>query len=337
MTPAWGLGRRPDTLPQVEGSIVNRRVGIVAAMLLVMAGCGDPDSSATSSEAGVASVDADEVVAAAVEGLLDAQSFRSRTTGELPFQSTMDAAYEQSGDDVLDISVLGRTGSATVVVDDVAHEWDGSEQSWRTTPLDSYDPLLGPGFIFGMSLLGLFDHGERTDSGGEVPEADDGWPPAATGWTEIDGAGDGNRRFERVLAAEEFLGGDVYEDAPVERLEEDAVTSAFYELARITSTVEVDRDGRISANRIRFEFDGDPDHPDCAPLSRVVGSTEMVVEFSDVDGDVEVRVPTPAELVAEFPELSEAPDYSDDDLDGVDEAFRGPDGERDLSGCPQPT
>lgn len=315
---------------------MNRLAGIVAATLLVLAGCGDPEGADSSSGLDAPSGTADEVVAAAVEGLIGAESFRSRTTGELPFQSTMDAAYEQSGDDVLDISVLGTTGSATVVVDDVAHEWDGSEQSWRTTPVDAFDPLLGPGFIFGMSLLGLFDYREQIDSDGEVPEVDDGWPSAATGWTEIDGAGGGNRRFERVLAAEEFLGGEVYDDTPVERLEENAVTEAFSRLARITSTVEVDRNGRISANRIRFDFDGDLEHPECLPLTRVVGSTEMVVEFTDVDGDVEVRVPTPAELVAEFPELSEAPDYSDDDLDGVDEAFRGPDGTRDLSGCPTP-
>lgn len=312
--------------------MLNRRVGIVVAAVLVMAGCGDPDRTDTSSGLDAPSGTADEVVAAAVEGLLEAGSFRSRTAGEMPFQSTMDAAYEQSGDDVLDISVLGTTGSATVVVDEVAHEWDGFEQSWRTTPLDSYDPLMGPGFVFGMSLWGLFDHGGEPD-----PESLE-LPPVATGWTEVDGAADGIRRFERVLPPDYLLGdGAVYDDTPVERLEEDAVTTVFHELARTTSTVEVDREGRLAAHRLRFEFDGDPDHPDCAPLSRVVGTTEMVAEFSDVGGDVEIRVPTPQELVEQFPALAATPDDSDEAPEPFEDAFAGPDGERDLSGCPQPT
>ncbi len=323
--------------------MLNRRVGIVVAAVLVMAGCGDPDGSDTSSGLDAPSGTADEVVAAAVEGLLDAESFRSRTTGEMPFQSSINAVMEQSGEDALDISVLGTSGSATVIVDDVAHEWDRWEQTWSTTPMDSYDPLMGPGFVFGMSLVGLFGEWDVPEGfedepiEAEVPDAESlEWPPVATGWSEVGSAPNGNRRFERLLPPEELLGNDVeYDDTPVERLEERAVTNVFYELARMTSTVQVDRDGRITSHRLRFEFDGDPDHPDCAPLIRVVGSTEMVAEFSDVDGDVVVRVPTPAELMGEFPELAESPDYPDD-FDPIDDAFTGPDGERDLSGCPEP-
>jgi hypothetical protein len=71
-------------------------------------------------------------------------------------------------------------------------------------------------------------------------------------------------------------------------------------------------------------------------MARLVGTTEMVVEFSDVGTDFTITAPDPAKLVADFPLLAEPPDFSDLDTDPVDDAFLNEAGERDLSGCPTP-
>ena len=307
---------------------------VVATALL---GCGDPEEAAGSGETSAG--DADAVVAAAVEDVLSDGPFRSRTTGQLPFVSEMDAVYEQSGDDVVDISISDGVGSATVIAGGIAYEWDAASQSWTETPLDSFDPLLGPGFLYGLSLLGLLDAFDGPSTGGGSDEA--GWapelPPVATGWTEVDRGADGTRRFERTLPPTLFAEqSGSSEGVPVERLEEDAIINEFFRSAEVTSSVELDRDDNLVRNVVRVVFDGSEDYPSCAPLDRRVGTTEMVVEFNDVATEFTIAVPDPAELVADFPLLAEPPDYSELDTAPIDGAFRDESGERDLSGCPGP-
>ena len=170
-----------------------------------------------------------------------------------------------------------------------------------------------------------------------IAELESGMPPVATGWTEVDGAADGMRRFERALPSALFADQvDSAEGVPVERLEEAAITGEFYRSAEVISSVEVDSDGNLASNSLRVVFDGSPDYPDCAPMARHVGTTEMVTEFSDVGADFTITVPDPAQLVAEFPLLGETPDFSDVDDELIDGGFRNEAGERDLSGCPTP-
>lgn len=325
----------------MKGIGAGRWFGAVVVAATVLAGCGDPDESTESGDSVAATGDADRVVVAAVEEVLGDGPFRSLTTGQIPFLPDLEFVYEQSGDDVVDITISDGSGSATVISGDTAYEWDATSQAWRETPLESFDPLLGAGFLLGLSLKGLFevpaaplDEFEEFEEFEEFDEFGDVLP-VATGWTEVDRGADGARHFERKMPSTAFLGqpgrgGDV----PVERLEEDAITGEFYRSAEVTSSVEIGPDGNLARNRVRAVFDGSADYPDCAPLERLVGTTEMVVEFSDVGTDFAITVSDPAELVAEFPQLAEAPNPSERDTDPIDSAFRNESGERDLSGCP---
>lgn len=320
----------------MEGLRAGRWIGAVVVAVVALAGCGDPDQSSGSGDSVASAADADEVVAAAAAEVLGDGPFRSRTTGGTPFIAELDSIYEQSGDDVVDIAVSDGTGSATVISGNTAYEWDATSQGWTETPLEMFDPLLGPGFLFGLALIGLFDVPDSPE--GEFgAELESGMPPVATGWTEVDGAADGMRRFERALPSALFADQvDSAEGVPVERLEEAAITGEFYRSAEVISSVEVDSDGNLASNSLRVVFDGSPDYPDCAPMARHVGTTEMVTEFSDVGADFTITVPDPAQLVAEFPLLGETPDFSDVDDELIDGGFRNEAGERDLSGCPTP-
>jgi hypothetical protein len=321
----------------MEGIMAGRWFGAVVVAVVALAGCGDPDQPTESGDSVVSAGDADEVVAAAAAQVLGDGPFRSRAAGQIPFLADLEAVYEQSGDDVADITITDGTGSATVISGDTAYEWDTTSQGWRETPLESFDPLLGPGFLFGLTLIGLFDSSASTQGEFDEAEAGSGMPPVATGWTEVDGAAGGTRRFERTLPSTLFADQiEATEDVPVERLEEAAITGEFYGSAEVISSVEIDPDGNLVRNSLRVEFDGSADYPDCAPMAQHVGTTEMVTEFSDVGADFTISVPDPAQLVADFPLLAETPDFSDLDTDLIDGAFRNEDGERDLSGCPAP-
>ena len=312
------------------------RVFLVAALLAVTvtAAC----SSDTKIEAGPTTApadtsEADELVASAVDAVLsDDGSFRSRITGGVPFVGEMTATFEHVGEDILEISDSAGLATATVLVGDTAHEWDTSTRSWRETPLNSYDPLMGPGTTFWLALIGLFEAPDDLDAMDSADALE-----VATGWTEVDGAG-GGRRFERDLPTELMAGSEgPGDDAPVERHEEAAVLDEFYRHSTATSIVELDADGAIARYVLRFVFDGSPDFPDCAPLAKHVGTTEQVVEFSDVGADFTIEVPEPSELIAQYPSLGEATDVlAEDYLDGIDGDFLYYDGERDLTGCPTP-
>lgn len=304
--------------------------GWVAAIVVVLtlASCGDASDTSAAGDSTATSGDADEVVAAAVEELFGDTSFRSRTVGKIPFLADLDAVYEQSGDEVVDITSSDGTSSATVISGGTAYDWNASSQSWNETPLTAYDPLLSPGFMFVLSLVGLFDTSDASEDLEEMP-------PVVTGWVEVDGE-EGTRRFERTLPSSWMSDPDPYaDDAPVERLEESAIVEEFYRAATTTSTVDVDSDGHLVRHRLVVVFDGAEEYPGCLPFQRFVGTSELVVEFSDVGNDFTVTVPTPEDLVAEFPELGEAPDFSESG-DPIDGDFRDDSGARDLSGCPTP-
>jgi hypothetical protein len=321
----------------MEGIRAARFLGAVVVAVVALVGCGDPDQSTASSDSVAPSGDADEAVAAAAAQVLGDAPFRSRAAGQIPFLAELEAVYEQSGDDVVDITISDGTGSATVIAGDTAYEWDTTSQEWRETPLESFDPLLGPGFLFGLTLIGLFDSSASAQGEFGGAAAASGMPPVATGWTEVDGSGDGTRRFERTLPPELFAGQfEATEDVPVERLEEAAITGEFYRSAEVISSVEIDPDGNLVRNSLRVEFDGSEDYPNCAPMARYVGTTEMVTEFSDVGTDFTITVPDPAQLVDDFPLLAETPDYSDVDTEVIGGAILNDAGERDLSGCPAP-
>jgi hypothetical protein len=334
---ATGFGCTLVTLLGMEGNRASRWFGAVVVAVVALAGCGDPDQATESGNSVASTGDADEVVAAAAAQVLGDGPFRSRAAGQIPFLAELESVYAQSGDDVADITISGGTGSATVISGDTAYEWDTTSQEWRETPLESFDPLIGPGFLFGLTLIGLFD--SSASSQGELGQAEteSGMPPVATGWREVDGAADGTRRFERTLPSTLFAGQvEATDDVPVERLEEAAITDEFYRSAEVISSVEIDMDGNLIRNSLRVEFDGSADYPDCAPMARHVGTTEMVTEFSDVGTDFAITVPDPAQLVADFPLLAEIPDFSDFDTELIDGAFLNDAGERDLSGCPTP-
>ncbi len=303
-------------------------------MVLALAGCGDPADTPAAGDPAAASGDADEVVAAAVEELFGDTPFRSRTVGTIPFLGQLDAVYEQSGDEVVDITSSDGSSSATVIAGGTAYDWDASSQSWDETPLEAYDPLLGPGFMFGLSLVGLLDSSGSSDTSGSSGDLRT-TPAVATGWTEIDGA-DGTRRFERALSSSWMAGEETYaDDAPVERHEESAIIDEFYRAATTTATVDIDRDGHLVRHRLVVAFEGAQEYPECPPFENFVGTSELVVEFTDVGADFTVTVPRPEDLVAEFPELGEAPDFSESG-DPVDDDFRDDSGARDFSGCPTP-
>jgi len=311
-------------------NVLLRRAGLLALAIMTLVGCSDStDVEAEGVVAGGA--DTDALVAAAVNGVLGDEPFRSRISGEIPFAGGgLGGIYEQSGGDLLDISSSGSYGSATAIVGDLAYEWNSTDQSWMETPLDAFDPLLSPGFGFTLAMAGVFDVTDDEFAAGDVPEV-------ATGWTEVDGAADGLRRFERNLPSSMFIGTAVSaEDAPVERLEESAIMDEFYRLATPTAIVELDRDGNLASYTVRTDFGGSPSFPDCGPLTKVTGTMEQVVEFSDVGTDFIISVPDPAELVAEYPLLGDQPVISDESLDSFDDAFTNEAGERDLAGCPTP-
>ncbi|MGB6059170.1 MAG: hypothetical protein WBF71_13015 [Microthrixaceae bacterium] len=197
------------------------------------------------------------------------------------------------------------------------------------TPLESFDPLLSPGFGLGLVLWGLIDTSGALSSMG-------GTPVVATGWQEVDERSDGTRRFERTLPAKTFT-GEREAGGPVERLEERAVTNRFYELAELTAIVELGPDGKLARYTVRSEFEGDPDFPDCGPLTRAVGTANLVTEFSDVGTKFKISVPDPSDLVGAYPLLAEPPDLSDDFFDSsFDGDFRNEAGQHDLTGCPTP-
>jgi hypothetical protein len=325
--PFFGMGRRR----------AGRLFGAAVVAAVALGGCGDPDQSTESGESVTATGDADEVVAAAVGDVLGDGSFRSRTTGQVPFLSDLESVVEQSGDDALDITISDGIGSAMVISGDTAYEWDAMGQGWRETPIESFDPLIGPGFSLGFALVGLFDSSDSSEGefGGAEPESV--MPPVAAGWTEVEDSADGTRRFERTLPSTLFADQvESAEDVPVERLEEAAITGEFYRSAEVISSVEIDAGGHLTSNSLRVVFDGSADYPDCAPMERHVGRTEMVTEFSDVGIDFTITVPDPAQLVADFPSLAETPDFTDLDTELIDGAFRNDAGERDLAGCPTP-
>jgi len=301
---------------------------VVVVAMLALAGCSD---SSEVEAGGQAEEGADATVVAAVDRVLGDEPFRSRTSGEIPFSGGgLDGIYEQSGGDLLDISSSGSNGSATAIVGETAYEWSSFDQSWTETPLDSFDPLLYPGFGFTLAMSGVFDISDEEFEVGDVPQV-------ATGWTEVDGATDGLRRFERVLPSDMFIGtaGEA-DDAPVERLEENAIMEEFYKHAAPTAVVELDRGGNLVRYLVRTDFDGSPSFPGCGPLVKVTGTVEQVVEFSDVGVEFTIEVPDPAGLVAEYPLLGERPDVLDESLDTFDDAFTNAAGERDLTGCPTP-
>lgn len=316
---------------------MGRWFGVVVVAVVALAGCGDPDQLTESSDSGASTGDADEVVAAAAARVLGDDPFRSGTAGQIPFLADLETVYEQSGDDVVDITISDGTGSATVIAGDTAYEWDTTSQEWRDTPLDSFDPLIGPGFLFGLTLFGLFDSSASTQGEFDGAEAATGMPPVATGWTEVDRGAEGTRRFERTLPSTSITDQfEATEDVPVERLEEAAITSEFYRSAEVISTVEIDPEGNLVRNSLRVEFDGSTDYPNCAPMAQYVGTTELVTEFSDVGTNFTITVPDPAQLVDDFPLLAETPDYSDFDTEVIDRAFLTDAGERDFSECPAP-
>ena len=308
---------------------------LVVLLALGAAACSDEtriDAAPTTAPGDTA--EADALVASAVDAVLSEDgSFQSRVTGRVPFVGETTATFEHVGDDILEISDSGGMASATVLVGDTAYEWDTSTRSWRATPLDSYDPLMGPGTTFWLALMGLFEAPDDLDA----MEAADPLE-VATGWTEVAGGDGGVRRFERPLPTELMTGSDgPGDDAPVERHEEAAVLEEFYRHTTATSLVELDADGTISRYVLRFVFDGSPDFPDCAPLTKFEGTTEQAVEFSDVGVDFAIEVPDPEELVAQYPSLGEAPDvFAEDYLDEMGSDFVDDAGERDLTGCPSP-
>ena len=308
---------------------------LAAALLVALTACSDDtkvDAGPTTAPADTS--EADELIAAAVDAVLSEDgSFRSRVTGRVPFVGATTATFEHAGDDILEISDSGGMASATVLVGDTAHEWDISTRSWRETPLDSYDPLMGPGTTFWLALMGLFEAPDDLDAMGAA-----GALEVATGWTEVDGGADGVRRFERPFPTELMTGSDgPAADAPVERHEEDAVLDEFYRHATATTIVELDADGRFSRYVLRVVFDGSPDFPDCAPMARFERTTEQIVEFSDVGVDFAIEVPDPEELGAQHPSLGEARDVgAEDHLGGIGSEFLDETGERDLTGCPTP-
>jgi len=311
---------------------MRRRVGVVVLAALAVAGCsgsdevtaGDPDRAGAS--------DPDEIVARAVEEVLGDGSFRSRTTGAVQFVGVMEGTYDQSGQDLFEFSKAGSFATATAVVEDVAYEWNSIEQSWTDTPVESFDPLIYPGFGFTLALAGVFE----TATSDDVESADE-MPAVATGWAEVEGGSADTRRFELEIPSTNFTGGGFSEDAPVERLEEEVIIAAFYEHAQVTAVVDVDSRGNLVRYTLRSVFDGVPGFADCAPLERASGTMEAVTEFSDVGVEFPISVPTPAEAVARFPALGEQPDISDElYLDDIDAAFRNDAGERDVAGCPTP-
>lgn len=306
---------------------MNRRIGMAVVVLLACVGCSDSNDVEAEGVV-VGGADADATVAAAVNAALGDEPFRSRTTGEIPFAGGgLVGIYEQSGADVIDVSSSGSYGSATVIVGDTAYEWNSLDQSWMETPLGSFDPLISPGFGFGLAMAGVFEVPDEESESSDMPDV-------ATGWTEVDGVTDGLRRFERALPSSMFIGSALSaEDPPVERLEESVIMEEFYRHATVRAIVELDRDGKLARYAVRSDFDGSPSFPDCGPLTRVTGTMEQVVEFSDVGTKFAITVPDPSELVSRYPLLGEQPEFSDDSFD---DAFTNEAGERDLGGCPTP-
>ncbi|CAN5519701.1 hypothetical protein BH10ACT3_BH10ACT3_15750 [soil metagenome] len=304
-----------------------RRAGAVVVAALALAGCGNSDEI-HAGEASVSGGDADEVIAAAVNAVLGDESFRSRTSGGVPFFDGLGGVFEQSNGDLVEISDSDSLASATIIAGDAAYEWNGFDQSWKETPMESYDPLMGPGISLVLVLATAFDTSDHEGSDDDLG--------VATGWTEVEGQPAGARRFERVVPPQTFLGGDEWsDDVPVERLEERAVLEAFYDGAELTAVVDIDADGNLARYVVRSEFDGAVEFPECGALNKAVGSLEQVTEFRDVGTEFTITVPAPAELIAEFPRLGEQPDMSRDDSgDLYDDEFANEAGERDLSGCP---
>lgn len=328
-----GLG----TLLGMEGVRASRRFGVVVVAVMAVAGCGDPEESSGSGDSLPSDMDADELVASAAAEVLGDGPFRSRTRGATPFVGELDSIYEQSGENLVDITIADGSGSATVISGDTAYEWDATSQGWSETPVESFDPLLGTGFLFGLSLIGLFDVPDSPEGEFDGSEWESGMPPVATGWTEVDTAPDGTRRFERQLPPALFASRvDAADGVPVERLEEAAITNEFYRSAEAITSVDIDSDGNLTSNSIRVVFDGSADYPDCAPMARHIGTTEMVTEFSDVGDDFTITVPDPAQLVADFPLFGDKRNPLDFDDEDFDRDFRNEAGERDLSGCPTP-
>jgi hypothetical protein len=322
----------------------------IASATLVVAGCGEdpepsgsegPGRSTAAGERAAPDPEADRSVAAAIAPVLSEDDpFRAHVTGSMPFTGEVDEVWEQSGDDFLEVSASSGLGSVTVGIGPTIYEWyGGDDATWDETPRDSWDPLMGPGFGFGLNvMIGLLEPAPG------ATEPEDLASMVATGWAEVDGAPEGRRRFERVLDTGVFRGDEARaEDSPRERLEEDAVSDAFYDHARVISAVEVDDRGRLARTTLRFDFDGVPGHERCAPLRKLLGTSEVVSEFSSVGTPFEIRLPRLVDLIASHPELGESNDLDMDDLlsggpfDGpFADAYAGEDGERDLSGCPTP-
>jgi hypothetical protein len=310
--------------------------------LLMLAGCGDPvgqqlEAQPGSGKASGAAVD--EFVASAVKEVLgDGDgSFRSRTTGEIPFSPGHQGVFEQSGRDVLEIQDFGSTASATAVVDDTAYEWDRTSRTWLETPTESFDPLIYPGFSYQLALIGLLEVPDR--EGSDPADSFDDMFRVAIGWTETASPAEELRRFELTMAPDPFIGPEVrFDDTPAHRIEEEAVTGTFYREAKITAILDIDPDGHLVRHVLRFVFDPDDGYADCAPLNRVAGTTEMVIEFSDVGADFSIEVPEPEALMERYPSLGEPLEVSGSGLDELfGDAFTNDAGERDLSGCPTTT
>ena len=302
-------------------------VALVVLLALGAVACSDETEVATApTTAPDDTSDADALVATAFEAVLGDGPFRSRVSGSIPFLGTdTTTVYEQSGGETLAIDVREAFTLAVAMVDEVVHEWDPYGGTWRATPLDEYDPFPGPETSFGMALMFFYD------LAGEVPETVDpsaAWQPEIlAGWTEVDGGPDGVRRFERPLDAKLFTDPGTSEDAddvPGHWAQRRAVEDEYFRHAATTLVVELDADLALSRLVVRFEYDGSPDHPECEPLAEVVGTTEQIVEFSDIGADFTITVPEPAEMLAEYPTSDDALDV--DELTGLLE--------QDLTGCP---
>lgn len=303
---------------------------LVVLLALGAAACSDEERVDTApTTAPDDTSDADALVATAFEAVLGDGPFRSRVSGSIPFfldEST--TVYEQSGGESLAIGVRDSFTLATAMVDEVVHEWNPYDGSWRQTPLDEYDPFPGPEAAFGNALTFFLDFS------GDAPDPEDpsDWEPVtATGWTEVESGPDGLRRFERPVDPAFFESSEAAEDAedaedvPDHWVQRRAVENEFFRQATGTLVVELDADLDLARAVVRFEYGGSPEHPDCEPLAEVVGTTEQVVEFSDIGADFTITVPEPAEMLAEYP-------TADDELD-VDE-LTGEPLEQDLTGCP---
>ena len=311
-----------------------RPVAAVAAAVLALVSCGDSadSTSARSHPAG----DADAVVTAALRAVLGDGSFRSRTTGQIRFVAQVEGIHEQSGGDsidVVDIRMATASRSASGVSGGVAHVWSAATLSWvESSPVELSPRGASAGYLLGLTTVLSLDDTDTAES-----TSSDDLPVVATGWTEITGATDPGRRFQRTVSSKSFVGnGPGAADVPLKTREESAVSNEYVRLAARTSTVELDGHGRIARYTFESTFDGAPNYPACAPLTRAIGTTKQVVEFSDVGTDFTISVPTPEELVGRFPSLAEPPDPSSDAPNYLDRAFTNDAGERDLSGCPTP-